>query len=37
MKNGVPTPYTLQTIRTRESDRHHIVIGVKKEETAPKS
>ena len=37
VKNGVPTPYTLQTIRTRESDRHHIVIGVKKEETAPKS
>ena len=29
LKNGVPTPYTLQTIRTRESDRHHIVIGVK--------
>ncbi len=29
LKNGVPVPYTLQTIRTRESDHHHLVIGVK--------
>ena len=30
--NGVKTPYSLQTIRTRESDHHHIVIGVRQEE-----
>jgi hypothetical protein len=27
--NGVETPYSLQTIKTRESDHHHVVIGVK--------
>ena len=27
--NGVLIPYSLQTIRTRESDHHHIVIGVR--------
>ncbi len=31
LKNGVPTPYTLQTIKTRESDKQHIVIGVRQE------
>ena len=31
LKNGMPVPYTLQTIRTRESDDHHIVIGVRQE------
>jgi hypothetical protein len=31
MRNGVKTPYTLQTIRTRESDKDHIVIGVKQD------
>jgi hypothetical protein len=31
MKNGVATPYSLQTIKTRESDHHHVVIGVKLE------
>ncbi len=30
MINGVPTPCLIQTIRTRESDNHHIVIGVRK-------
>ena len=30
-KNGVPTPYSLQTIRTRESDHYHLVIGVRQE------
>ena len=29
--NGVSVPYSLQTIRTRESDHHHIVIGVRQE------
>ena len=29
LKNGVPVPYFLQTIRTRESDHHHLVIGVR--------
>jgi tetratricopeptide (TPR) repeat protein len=33
MKNGVPAPYTLQTIKTRESDSHHIVIGIREEQT----
>ena len=28
---GVPTPYSLQTIKTRESDNHHIVIGIRQE------
>jgi hypothetical protein len=32
MKDGKPTPYMLQTIRTRESDNHHIVIGVRQED-----
>ena len=31
MENGVPVPYSLQTIRTRESDHHHIVIGMRQE------
>jgi hypothetical protein len=30
--NGVQVPYSLQTIRTRESDHHHIVIGLRQEE-----
>lgn len=30
-KNGVPVPYFLQTIRTRESDDHHLIIGVRQE------
>ncbi|MCR4876483.1 MAG: amino acid permease [Clostridiales bacterium] len=28
-KNGVATPCMLQTLKTRESDHHHIVIGVR--------
>jgi hypothetical protein len=31
LKNGVPVPYSLQTIRTRESDHHHLVIGIRPE------
>ena len=31
LKNGVPTPYLLQKIKSRESDTHHIVLGVRKE------
>ena len=31
VKNGVTIPYSLQTIRTRESDHHHLVIGVRQE------
>ena len=30
-KNGVTASYSLQTIKTRESDHHHVVIGVKQE------
>ena len=30
-KNGTAAPYSLQTIRTRESDHHHVVIGVRPE------
>ena len=30
-KNGVSAMYSLQTIKTRESDHHHIVIGMKQE------
>jgi len=30
-KNGVTTSYSLQTIKTRESDHHHVVIGVRQE------
>ena len=30
-KNGTAAPYLLQTIRTRESDHHHVVIGVRPE------
>ena len=30
-KNGVSTAYSLQTIKTRESDHHHIVIGMRQE------
>ena len=29
LKDGVPTPYTLQTIKSRESDTNHIVLGVR--------
>jgi hypothetical protein len=29
MKGGVLKEYTLQTIKTRSDDKHHIVIGVK--------
>jgi diguanylate cyclase (GGDEF)-like protein len=35
LKNGTPTPYSLQTIKTRESDRQHIVIGVRQEQPKP--
>ena len=31
LRQGVPTPYSLQTIKTRESDNHHIVIGIRQE------
>ncbi|MBQ6376743.1 MAG: EAL domain-containing protein [Lachnospiraceae bacterium] len=31
-ENGVETVYSLQTIRTRNNDDHHIVIGVRREE-----
>ena len=34
LDKGVATPYTLQTIKTRESDNHHVVIGVRREVTA---
>ena len=30
-RDGILTPYLLQTIQTRESDNHHIVIGVRPE------
>ncbi len=30
-KNGETTSYSLQTIKTRESDHHHVVIGVRQE------
>ena len=30
-KNGTAKPYSLQTIKTRESDHHHVVIGVRQE------
>ena len=33
LNNGVPVPYSLQTIRTRESDHHHLVIGIRQEST----
>ena len=29
--DGTATPHSLQTIRTRESDHHHVVIGVRQE------
>ncbi len=29
LKDGVPTPYSLQTIKSRESDTNHIVLGVR--------
>ena len=32
MRQGVPTPYALQTIKTRESDSHHVVIGIRRAE-----
>jgi hypothetical protein len=31
LKNGTSVPYSLQIIRTRESDARHIVIGVRRE------
>ena len=31
LKDGVPTPYMLQTIKSRESDTHHIVLGIREE------
>ena len=31
VSNGAAVPYSLQTIRTRESDHHHLVIGVRQE------
>jgi hypothetical protein len=31
MMEGLAVSYTLQTIRTRESDHHHVVLGVGKE------
>ena len=31
MRDGRPNPYILQTIKTRSSDDHHIVIGVRPE------
>ena len=31
-REGEQVPYALQTIRTRESDDHHIVIGVRREQ-----
>ena len=31
LRNGKEIPYSLQTIKTRESDDHHIVIGVRQE------
>ena len=31
MTNGTEVPYSLQTIKTRESDHHHIVIGIRQE------
>ena len=30
-KGGKTTQYLLETIKTRESDHHHVVIGVKQE------
>ena len=32
-EDGVSTPYSLQSIKTRESDHHHIVIGVRQKES----
>ena len=31
LRGGVQTPYILQTIKTRESDDHHVVIGIRPE------
>lgn len=31
IRNGVSTPYLLQTITTRESDHHHVVLAVKQD------
>jgi hypothetical protein len=31
LKGGEPVPYTMRTIRTRSSDDHHVVIGVRPE------
>jgi hypothetical protein len=31
VRKGVETPFSLQTIKTRESDHHHVVIGVKQQ------
>ena len=30
-KNGIARPYSLQTIKTMESDHHHVLIGVRQE------
>ena len=32
LKNGTEVTYSLRTIRTRESDHHHIVIGIRQED-----
>ena len=31
-ETGTETPHTLQTIKTRESDHHHVVIGIKRKQ-----
>ena len=31
IKNGKEKTYSLQTIKTRESDNNHVVIGLKRE------
>ena len=37
VKNGTEIPYSLQTIRTRESDDRHIVVGIRNETGAGSS
>ena len=34
-KNGVAVPYSMQKIKTRESDHQHVVIGVRREVSQP--
>ena len=34
-KNGVTVPYSMQKIKTRESDHQHVVIGVRREVSQP--